>query len=269
MTARRVAARRLSFRRVAADGGRPDDDQRLQGDVAAGLQVSTDPDDRMARYLQARTAFFDRVTVDSIAAGTDQIVVLGAGYDGRSLRYARAGVRWFELDHPDTQADKRARLDRLGIDTTGVAFAAVDFGSDDVAGALRGVGHEPVRPSLFSCEGVAAYLPEEVLSSLLRAARSCAAAGSRLAVEIPLDTRSASEAARRARLQSAVGAMGEALVTAIPRAGLDHFLAATGWVTHRATDPAGVDLAASDRSTAFVVAGLLAPDSGLRAPECS
>jgi O-methyltransferase involved in polyketide biosynthesis len=89
-TARRVAAQRLSFQRVATATGRPQDDQRLQADVASGIEVRTT---RMTLYLRARTAFFDRIVVESIDAGTDQVVVVGAGYDGRSLRYAKPGVR--------------------------------------------------------------------------------------------------------------------------------------------------------------------------------
>ncbi len=62
---------------------------------------------RMHEYLRARTAFFDQAVVDSIDSGVRQVVIGGAGYDGRALRYAKPGVRWFEVDHPSTQADKR------------------------------------------------------------------------------------------------------------------------------------------------------------------
>ena len=94
------------------------------------------------QYLRARTSFFDRVMVDAIDRGVSQIVLIGAGYDGRSLRYRREGVSWWEIDHPVTQADKRARMDRLGLaslrdhlrsrfdlESSGLAAALVDTGS--------------------------------------------------------------------------------------------------------------------------------------------
>ena len=90
----------------------------------------------MTRHLQARTEFMDHMVVDAIHNGTKQFVIVGAGYDGRSLRYAAPGTRWYELDHPATQSDKRARLERLGIDVSAVGFAAADFARDDVAAAL-------------------------------------------------------------------------------------------------------------------------------------
>jgi methyltransferase (TIGR00027 family) len=263
MTARRVAVHRLSFAReptpwaTSSDGA--DDDRRLQADVADGLEVEPSP---MARYLQARTTFFDRVVVRSLdqpnavdqPSAVDQVVVVGAGYDGRSLRYARTGVRWIELDHPETQADKRARLARLGIATDGVSFAAADFIVDDVGAALASAGHSADRPSLFLCEGVAGYLSREVLSSLLVTLSRSAAPSSRLAITLPLEPESAAERDRRARLDAAVTTMGEPLVSAIPRAELADHLLSAGWTIARATDPAGVDLAESPRSTAFVVA---------------
>ena len=174
-TARRVAAQRLSFARVVTAYGRPDADRQLQADVAGDLEGVETP---MTRFLRSRTNFFDRVVVDSIDTGTDQVVLLGAGYDGRSLRYAKPGVRWFELDHRDTQADERSRLHRLDIVSAAISFAAVDFGVDDVAATLRRAGYDPAHPALFACEGVAGYLAGEVLSSLLDSLHTCAASGS-------------------------------------------------------------------------------------------
>jgi len=72
-----------------------------------------------------------------------------AGYDGRGLRYAKPGVRWFEVDHPDTQRDKLQRLAQLAITTPDVTFVAADLVADDVAAALMGAGFEPDAPSLL------------------------------------------------------------------------------------------------------------------------
>jgi Leucine carboxyl methyltransferase len=49
------------------------------------------------RYLRARAAFFDRVVVNALGRNVSQVVSVAAGYDGRALRYAKPGVRWFEL----------------------------------------------------------------------------------------------------------------------------------------------------------------------------
>jgi methyltransferase (TIGR00027 family) len=231
--------------------GRPQEDQRLQEDVADGIDVRrTD----MTRYLQTRTAFFDHFVVDSIARGVCQLVVVGAGYDGRSLRYAKPDVQWFELDHPDTQADKRARLGRLKVDPDRTQFVAADFAVDDVAALLRGAGHAVTRATAYVCEGVSVYLSPPVLSSLLGALVRSAASESELAIELALVPRSGSERLRRSRLQARVANVGEPLRSEIAVEQLDGLFETTGWRVRRAVDPAGVDVQRSRRSAAFVVA---------------
>jgi methyltransferase (TIGR00027 family) len=236
---------------VPSPYGRPDEDQRLQEDVAGGIDARRT---EMTRYLQARTAFFDHFVVDSIARGVHQMVVVGAGYDGRSLRYAEPDVRWFELDHPDTQADKRARLARLGIDPGRTEFVAADFAIDDVATLLCGAGQDITNATAYVCEGVSAYLTPPVLSSLLGALSQSAPPDSELAIELALVPRSLSDGLRRSRLQARVANVGEPLRSAIAVEQLDALFATTGWRVSRALDPAGVEVERSRRSAAFVVA---------------
>lgn len=228
VTAQRVAAHRLGFDRVPAPYGDADADERLARDVAGDVDV-TSSTDSMVGYLAARTAFFDRVVVASLDRGVRQVIVAAAGYDGRPLRYAKPGVRWFELDHPDTQHDKRARLARLGIDVGHVGFASADFAVDGVDDALLAVGLDRARPSLFLCEGVAIYLERSVLASLMRALRDVAAPGSRLAISLSLATNSAAAELRRDAFRSAVAAMGEPARTVLDTEEVDALLASTSW----------------------------------------
>ena len=222
-TARRVAAHRLDFTRVAVDYGDPGADDALATDVAAGHQA---PAGRMHEYLAGRTAFFDRAVTGAIADGVRQIVVGGAGYDARALRYAKPGVRWVEVDHPATQRDKLTRLGRLGVDASGVGFAAADFTTDPVAARLRAAGLDPAEPSLFLLEGVAVYLEQDVLERLLDQLREVAAPGSQLAISVSV---SRPGDATRTRFQATVAAMGEPARSALSADQAGVLLARTGW----------------------------------------
>jgi hypothetical protein len=91
-TAQRVAGYRVAFEREPTPFGDPSADDLLAQDVVGSLQFT--PRERMARYLKARTAFFDRVVINGLGRGVSQIACVGAGYDGRSLRYAKpAGLQ--------------------------------------------------------------------------------------------------------------------------------------------------------------------------------
>ena len=164
-TARSVAAHRLEYERVAADHGDPAADQALTADVAGGQEPTPG---RMHEYLRARTAFFDPTVVNALDRGVRQVVIGGAGYDGRALRYARPGVAWFELDHPSTQADKVERVARLDLEYGHVRFIAADFTADPIAEPLLAAGLDPARPTLFLLEGVAVYLERPVVERVAR-----------------------------------------------------------------------------------------------------
>ena len=226
VTAQRVAAQRLTFGRVPAPYGDPAADDTLARDVAAA--VSTDPGP-LSDYLRARIWFFDQVVTGALARGCGQVVIGAAGYDGRALRYAKPGVRWFEVDHPATQQDKRERLRRLGIGTGQIAFVAADFTVDSVPDLLVAAGLAPRQPALFLLEGVAVYLDLPVLRALLGGLRQVAADGSSLAISLSVSTGSAERAARRAAFQAAVAAVGEPARSVLETDDARDVLTEAGW----------------------------------------
>lgn len=226
-TAQRVAAQRLRFDRAPAPYGDPDADDVLARDVAGSVSV---PDDGpMVDYLRARTTFFDRLVVGAIDQGVRQVVVAAAGYDGRALRYRDHGIRWFEVDHPDTQRDKRERLDRLGLDSSHIAFVAADFVTDPVADGLVAAGFDRDHVSLILVEGVAAYLARPVLASLLHQLRSVAADGSRLAISLSTTSTRPGSEERRAAFLATVASYGEPAMATLTVDGATHLLRKSGW----------------------------------------
>lgn len=223
-TARRVAARRLGFARVETPYGDPAADIALARDVADGL---TPPGEgAMHDYLRARTAFFDQVVVTSIDLGTSQIVVGAAGYDGRAFRYAKRGVRWFEVDHPATQADKLDRIGRLGIDARHVRFVSADFNTDPIAAPLESAGLDPARPALFLLEGIAAYLDKAVIERVLREFREVTVDGGLLAISVSQVT---AGSPARERFRALVAGHGEPVRSSLTPREADQLLAGQGW----------------------------------------
>jgi methyltransferase (TIGR00027 family) len=175
-TAERVAMRRAAHQLL--DDPRVHDDPlalAILGDVQAAA-MRADPrrfdDGPVARALRAflaiRSRLAENALADAVAAGVRQYVVLGAGLDTFAYRNPHPGLRVIEVDHPATQAWKRRRLAEAGIAVPdGVSFAAVDFVTEPLAGALRTAGLKSEEPSFFSWLGVTPYLePANVLSTL-------------------------------------------------------------------------------------------------------
>ncbi len=163
---------------------------RCPDDMAAGflggLNITTLAKHRATRQLVVRAAnrrlpgaytyeimrakFIDEVVLDATAAGLDELILLGAGLDSRPYRLAEQlhGVRVIEVDHPASQASKRARLRRLlGRDPNHVTFVAIDFTHDNLAEALDAAGHERSARTLFVWSGVSPYLPEDAVAEVL------------------------------------------------------------------------------------------------------
>ena len=171
----------------------------------------------------------DRVVVDALRNGVQQIVIAAAGYDTRALRYAKPGVHWFELDHPATQADKRAILSTAAVEVDQISFVAADFTSDDVAAGLAAAGCKTGQRSLVLAEGIAVYLELTVLRGLLAALRRSVGASSRLAISMSIDAESADQRLRRTAFQQRVAAIGEPARTVLTAADSVGLLAETGW----------------------------------------
>jgi methyltransferase (TIGR00027 family) len=142
--------------------------------------------------IAVRTRFIDTQVVRAIEAGINQVVICGAGYDDRALRFRTTGVRFIELDHPATQTDKARLLSGLGgSDVVGrdcgratqgpaVTLASIDFCTEDVGEVLEGAGHRPTEPSLFVAEGLLVYLDVPTGERLLAGLARRAAPGSAL-----------------------------------------------------------------------------------------
>jgi methyltransferase (TIGR00027 family) len=133
-----------------------------------------------AAALAQRTQVIDAEVARSLGRGTSQVVLLGAGDDGRAIRFGGGATRWFEVDRPQTQADKRNRLSALGIATAAVTYIGLDLlrDGDDLGGALDAAGHDPDAPSLFIAETVFDSLTLEATASICGVLRQWAAPNS-------------------------------------------------------------------------------------------
>jgi methyltransferase (TIGR00027 family) len=250
VTAVGVALIRATLDRPSSPTGDPDADDALTRSLLGGDRADADRDPDAAhraveaahrgigRFMVARTTFFDGAVLRALAAGIDQIMIVAAGYDGRALRFRTPGVTFFEVDHPATQADKLARIERLGIATGGITFVAADVTEPDLDATLAAAGHDPDRPTVFLVEGLLRYLPEASFRELPAVLARRAAPGSELALSVvtvhPDETPEA--AAARTEQDARMADLGEAVLTVPPRDTALAWFADAGWTVESADD---------------------------------
>ena len=137
----------------------------------------------MADMIGLRTAAIDAAVRDAIAGGARQLVILGAGYDGRAWRLSElAGVQVFEVDHPATQAEKKPRVAELPPAKGIVTFVPVNFERDALGDALERAGHDRSAATCWLWEGVVMYLTRDAMRATLAGVAERSAPGSTLIV---------------------------------------------------------------------------------------
>jgi len=178
-TAQRVAMRRAAHQLLDHPPVLPDPlALRIIGEQArAELEAAPErfESGRVAPYLRAFLAVRSRLAEDelafAVARGVRQYVILGAGLDTFAYRnpHTLAGLRVFEVDHPNTQARKRERLAASDIALpANLSFVPLEFGTSALADALATSGFGAGESAFVSLLGVSMYLTREALFSTLR-----------------------------------------------------------------------------------------------------
>ena len=135
---------------------------------------------RQSKIMAARTLEVDAALRE---AATPQVVILGAGLDGRAWRMRELeDVVVFEVDHPDSQREKQKRVAALEPRAKVVHFVPVDFAEDDLEALLIAAGHDASRPTTWVWEGVVMYLTRSAIEATLAVIARRSAEASRLIV---------------------------------------------------------------------------------------
>jgi methyltransferase (TIGR00027 family) len=164
-TARRVAIRRAAHQLL--DQPRVLDDPlalRIIGaEAEEELRSNPKEDHAFSRafraFMAARSRFAEDELARAVGYGLRQYVVLGAGLDTFAYRNPHAGLRVFEVDHPDTQTWKREQLRAAGIAVpASLTFVPIDFERQTLADGLKQSGFNAGEAAFFSWLGVTPYL---------------------------------------------------------------------------------------------------------------
>jgi methyltransferase (TIGR00027 family) len=123
----------------------------------------------MRMFIAARHRLADDKLAAALAHGIKQVVIVGAGLDTTALRQDREDVRYFEVDHPATQAWKGERLAEAQLAVPeNLTFAPVDFEAQSLADGLASAGFDAAQPAFFVWLGVVPYLTRPAIFATLR-----------------------------------------------------------------------------------------------------
>ncbi|ALL77786.1 O-Methyltransferase involved in polyketide biosynthesis [Pseudonocardia sp. Ae168_Ps1] len=142
--------------------------------------------DALRDYVAMRTRYFDERVHSAVDEGVRQIVVLGAGLDGRAHRMRLPDATIFEIDAPEVLRAKRLLAESRNLTPTTYAVPVpTDLRDGDWPDALQAAGYDRDLPALWLAEGLLFYLAPEDCAALLAAVGALSAPGSAFATEYP------------------------------------------------------------------------------------
>ena len=118
-------------------------------------------------FMVARSRYAEDQLAASVARGVRQYLILGAGLDTSGYRGVSASesLRVFEVDHPQTQAWKKERLQAASVPIPeNLRFVSVDFERQNLQTELEAAGFSTDQPAFVSWLGVVPYLTKEAAS---------------------------------------------------------------------------------------------------------
>ena len=134
-------------------------------------------------YIIARTKYIDAAFRQALADRFAQILIFGAGFDTRALRFQEEArqTRIFELDAPPTLEAKIGQYRKRRIPVPpNLVFVPINFDKESIAGKLEQAGFRRGAKTLIVIEGVLEYLQPQSVNQTFRTIREFAGSGSEI-----------------------------------------------------------------------------------------
>lgn len=185
-------------------------------------------------HIALRTRAIDGALLAELEAGTRQLVICGAGLDARGYRLPELrDAVVFEVDHPETQSLKRARVEGHASTARGIRWVSVDFERESLGQKLTDASHDPGQRTVWIWEGVTPYLHPGSIERTLGVIAERSAERSLALVTYVLPSMVSLPLALLGPVHAAFGLLGEPLVGVMSTADLEALARGVGLVLER------------------------------------
>lgn len=95
-----------------------------------------------------------------------QVIILGAGFDTRSVNYKKDSVKFFEIDQPATLEIKQ-KIYNTNKTQINAVYIGIDYVNQNLIESLKNYGIDFDKPTLVIWEGNIVYLPIEMAKRVI------------------------------------------------------------------------------------------------------
>jgi methyltransferase (TIGR00027 family) len=133
-------------------------------------------------YVIARTKYIDSIFKDSVKKGFEQVLIMGAGFDSRAIRFLNSkesNIKVYEIDTGHTLDAKVRQLKKRGIIIpANNIYITIDFNKENLRARLADSKFNLNKKTLFILEGLTMYLSPDVIDETFKIISDCSAPGS-------------------------------------------------------------------------------------------
>ncbi len=179
-----------------------------------------------------RARYIEDYLNQCIEDGIEQLVLLGAGYDSRALRFnaLREKVKVFEVDHPDSQRIKKEKIRKIfGYLPGHVIYISVDFDKEKLDGKLFKGGYAKNLKTLFIWEGVTYYLTPEAVDATLAFIANNSGEGSSVIFDYSYESFIDGMVKEGEKMRRKAAQLGEPFTFGIEEGNIEEFLSKRGF----------------------------------------
>lgn len=192
-------------------------------------------DNQLSPTPLGRGIFAEKALENSMNLGTEQYLILAAGYDTFGYRQPKWGekLQIFELDRPVTIQDKQRRLETAGIQIpNNVHFVPSDLTKDDWEDdLLRMTVFDQKKISFCSLLGISYYLSKEAFETILNKLKRLIPKDSTIAFDYPDEYTFTDKAGARTKKQLALaGGANEKMLAGYSYSELEKLLSDNGFL---------------------------------------
>lgn len=113
-----------------------------------------------------RTKFIDKIIKEN---NFDQIVILGAGFDSRFIRFYNPKTKFFEIDVKEIQQNKINLIKKSKYKINeNIFFIPLNLNHGDIKNKLIKKSFDPTKKTLFLLEGLIMYLSKIAVNRLFK-----------------------------------------------------------------------------------------------------
>lgn len=179
----------------------------FKGTKEEGLRLIVDK--QLSPSVLARSAYCEGKLLREKEKDCKQYIVFAAGYDTFALRNTDDARKVFELDLPELLEDKKARIQKAGLQEKAI-YVPCNLAKDTWKAQLTNAGFHKNRKAFGSLLGISYYLTKEEFNHLLSHISEMLTEGSTLCFDYPFDEESYETKTNRA-LASGAGEQMKAL----------------------------------------------------------